>query len=148
MELKTRCAQRAAPTASKTFLEKWSTTILCVTLFLMPLVVMGSIKSLKVYANDIRQWLPSGFKEAVTYDDFVKRFGVDEMVVLSWDQCKLNNPTVSEFRLTLEKLELDGIRVFEKVISGQEMLTQIEGMGVSNRTARAPDSRIAGRPRW
>ncbi len=110
---------------------------MCVTLFLMPLVVMGSIKSLKVYANDIRQWLPSGFKEAVTYDDFVKRFGIDEMVVLSWDQCKLDNPVVSDLRLALENLEIDRVQAFEKVISGQEMVTQIEEMGVSNRAARA-----------
>ena len=32
----------------------------------------GATKSLKVYANDIRQWLPSGFEEAVTYDNFVE----------------------------------------------------------------------------
>jgi predicted RND superfamily exporter protein len=121
----------------KTFLEKWSTTILCVTLFLMPLVVMGSIKSLKVYANDIRQWLPSGFEEAVTYDSFVDRFGIDEMVVLSWDECKLDNPAVFQLQSALQEQRADGVLLFDKVISGPEMLAQIEDMGVSRRAARA-----------
>ena len=63
------------------------------------------------------------------------------MVVLSWDDCKLDNPVVLELQSDLKKQEIDGVRVFDKVISGQEMLGQIVAMGVSNRAAR---SRIQG----
>ena len=55
------------PDGRKTFLEKWTTTILCLSLFLLPLVVIGSLNSLKVQANDVRQWLPSGFEEAEVF---------------------------------------------------------------------------------
>ena len=120
----------------KTFLQKYSTTILCLTLFLLPLIVVGSLKSLKVYANDVRQWLPSGFEEAVTYDKFVTRFGIDEMVVLSWEDCKLNNPEVIQLQRSLQNLEIDGKEVFSRVVSGPDMLTQIESIGVSPATAR------------
>jgi predicted RND superfamily exporter protein len=129
--------QALRPDGSKTFLEKWSTTILCLTLFLMPLVVMGSIKSLKVYASDVRQWLPSGFEEAVTYDKFVERFGIDEMVVLSWEDCQLGNPQVVEFQRSLQNLEVDGKKIFSRVVSGPDMLAQIMDVGVSRKTAHA-----------
>ena len=129
------------PDGRKTFLAKWSTTILCITLFLLPFIVTGAVKSLKVYASDIRQWLPSGFEEAVTYDEFVKRFGIDEMVVLSWDQCKLGNPVVANLQTALKNLKLDEVPVYDRVISGQQMLAQIQDGGVSARNAR---SRIQG----
>ena len=105
-------------------------------MFLLPLIVVGSLKSLKVYANDVRQWLPSGFEEAVTYDNFVTRFGIDEMVVLSWEDCKLNNPEVIQLQRSLQNLEIDGKEVFSRVVSGPDMLTQIESIGVSPSTAR------------
>ncbi|MFT5303200.1 MAG: putative RND superfamily exporter protein [Mariniblastus sp.] len=129
--------QARNPDGRKTFLEKWSTVILCVALFFMPLVLLGSIKSLKVYANDISQWLPSGFEEKQTYDDFQMRFGADEMMVLTWDECTLDNPVVTEFQNALIAHEIDGERVFDRVISGKQMLAQIESAGVTNRTARA-----------
>ena len=94
------------PDGSRTFLAKWSTTILCVTLFIAPLVVMGSIKSLRVSATDIRQWLPTDFEEAVTYDKFLDRFGIDEMVVLSWEDCKIGNPEVAQLRRAFQAATL------------------------------------------
>ena len=107
----------------------------------MPLVVMGSIKSLKVYANDVRQWLPNGFEEAETYDSFLELFAVDEMVVLSWEDCKLDNPVVLDFQRELEKAEIDGQRVFSRVTSGPSMLGQLNDIGVSPSKAL---SRIRG----
>lgn len=129
------------PDGRKTFLEKWSTTILCVSLFFVPLIVLGSIKSLKVQANDVRQWLPSGFEEAVVYDEFVARFGIDEMLVLSWEECKLGNPKIGELQTALQDAESDGQKLFDRVISGPGVLEQIQDIGVSRKAA---ESRIRG----
>ncbi|MDG1510664.1 MAG: MMPL family transporter [Mariniblastus sp.] len=121
-----------------TFLAKWSTTILCVTLFLAPLVIMGSIKSLRVSATDIRQWLPTDFEEAVTYDKFLDRFGIDEMVVLSWEDCKLGNPEVTQLRKAFQEAtlpdpageDLPRLPAFSKVMSGEQMLYQLKDSGL------------------
>ncbi|MDG1875145.1 MAG: MMPL family transporter [Mariniblastus sp.] len=129
------------PDGRKTFLEKWSTTILCISLFFAPLIIMGSVKSLKVQANDVRQWLPSGFEEAVVYDEFVSRFGIDEMLVLSWEDCKLGNPKIQEFQTALEDAEANGKKLFNRVISGPTVLQQIRDVGVSRKTA---ESRVRG----
>ena len=118
------------PDGRKSFLAKWATTILCISLFFVPLIVMGSIKSLEVQANDVRQWLPSGFQEAKIYDEFVSRFGIDEMVVLSWEDCKIDNPEIREFQAALESLESGGQKMFSRVVSGPDILEQIEAIGV------------------
>lgn len=129
------------PDGRKTFLEKWATTILCLSLFFVPLIVMGSIKSLKVQSNDVRQWLPSGFEEARIYDEFVSRFGIDEMVVVSWQDCKIDNPEVREFQDALVATESDGQKMFSRVVSGPDILEQIQSIGVSRKEA---EHRIQG----
>ena len=53
----------------------------------------------------MRHWLPNGFEEAVTYDWFQNEFDVDEMVVISWEGCQLDDPRVSTLREALEKAE-------------------------------------------
>ena len=91
---------------------------------------MGSIKSLRVSATDIRQWLPTDFEEAVTYDKFLNRFGIDEMVVLSWEDCKIGNPEVGQLRKAFEDAtlpdpsgqDLPALNAFSKVMSGERML--------------------------
>ena len=118
-----------------TFLQRRSTMILCLTLFLLPLVGMGAVKSLKVYASDVRQWLPSGFQEGETYDWFVEEFGIDEMVVLSWPGCTLDDPRVPAMREALEEAaDKDGL-IFQRCITGPDMLRQLKSAGVSSKTA-------------
>ncbi|MFM7118420.1 MAG: hypothetical protein ACKO0N_17475, partial [Planctomycetota bacterium] len=63
-----------------------------ILLLTMPFVVWGGIGVLSRFSNDIRQWLPKGFVEAEQYDWFIQHFGVDEMVVVSWEDCNLNDP--------------------------------------------------------
>lgn len=125
------------PDGRKTFLAKWSTTILCLSMFALPLIVLGSVKSLKVYANDVRQWLPSGFTEAVIYDEFEKRFGVDEMVVLSWEDCKIDNPQVLEFQRKLIDAKIDGKPIFDRVVSGPDTIAGLGDIGVTEGRAKA-----------
>ncbi len=124
-----------------TFLERWSTVILCFTLFLLPLIGMGAAKSLKVYASDVRQWLPRGFDEATTYDQFVAEFGIDEMVVISWPGATMTDPRVTAMREALEEQQLENGPMFSKVVCGPDMLAQVRSVGVDESTAL---SRIKG----
>ena len=113
----------------KTFLENWATLILCITLFLLPVVLTGTVRALKVYKSDIRQWLPDGFEESKTYDDFLKRFGGDEMIVISWEDCTIDNLQVRTFQEALEnvtvpvKTEVNGVtpevetKLFSRVLT-------------------------------
>ena len=133
-----KLADALEPDGKKTFLAKWSTIILCLSLFAVPLIVMGSIKSLKVQANDVRQWLPSGFEEAEVYDEFVHRFGIDEMMAISWKGCTLDDPRVEDFQAALESAKgKEGDLLFSRVVSGPHILDQIQAASVGYSTAEA-----------
>jgi predicted RND superfamily exporter protein len=112
------------------FLARWSTPILCLTLFLLPLIGFGAAKSLKVYANDVRQWLPEGYEEAATYDAFLNKFGIDEMAVMSWPECRIDNPDVIAFQEELKLVGDEEGLYFQKVTSGPQVLAQLEAIGV------------------
>ena len=150
-----RRAFRSSPTpiaidsdGRKTFLEKWSTLILCIALFLLPVVLTGTVRSLKVYKSDIRQWLPDGFEESKTYDSFLERFGGDEMIVVSWEGCTIKNPRVRAFQEALEqvtvpvKVETDtGVsevetKLFSRVLTGPDLIATIQSAGVRAAVAK------------
>ena len=124
------------PEGKRTFLEKWSTTILCLTLFAMPFVLTGAVKSLKVYRSDVWQWLPKGFEEAKVYNSFKERFGVDEMVVVSWEGCRIDQPQLRQLQEALEQIEIDGNKLFSQIITGPDIVARIRRGGVSESSAR------------
>ena len=124
-----------------TFLQKYSTLILCVALFTIPFVGQSALRALKVYSSDVMQWLPSKFEQADTYRWFKKEFGVDEMLVLSWPDCTLNDPRLQKVQTALENAQMNGQPTFARVTSGPRMLQKIVDGGVSERRAR---SRLQG----
>ena len=96
----------------------------------------GAAKSLRVYANDVNQWLPKGFRRSQKVPLVSgSHFGVDEMVVASWEDCKLDNPAVDRFEWALEDLKENGIPIFDRVVSGPEMLDEIKNVGCSENAA-------------
>ena len=150
-----RRAFRSSPTpiaidsdGRKTFLENWATFILCVTLFLLPVVLTGTVRALKVYKSDIRQWLPDGFEESKSYDEFLERFGGDEMIVISWEDCTIDNLQVRSFQEALEnatvpiKTQVNGAasevetKLFSRVLTGPDLIATIERSGVRHQVAK------------
>lgn len=123
------------------FLVKRHWLILCLGAFLLPILLMGASKSLRVYKSDIQQWLPKGFAEAETYEEFVSRFGVDEMVVISWEGATLEDPRVTYLQNALLEQRLGDQPMFLRVTSGPEFLSRLLTTGISRDSAL---SRIAG----
>lgn len=98
---------------------------------------MGAISSQKVHSNDVKQWLPKNFQAAKDYDWFIERFGVDEMIVVSWEGCKLDDVRVNEFRVFLEREKTaDGKKVFHRVVTADTMVASIEEVGISGKQAQ------------
>ena len=120
-----------------TFLQKYSLLILCVALFAIPIVGQASVRALRVYSTDVMQWLPSNFEQAKTYLWFKDKFGVDEMMVISWPGCTLSDPRVAKVQTALEAAQLDGQPTFARVNSGPKMVQQIVDVGNSRRRAEA-----------
>ena len=124
-----------------TVIQRWAKPILFVLALVLPVLLWGASKSLRVYKSDIHQWLPQGFEEAKVYEKFVKLFGVDEMVVISWPGAVLDDPLVPAFQRALLEQQLDGNPMFLRVVSGPELLSRIENANVSENAAL---NRVAG----
>ena len=120
-----------------TFLQKYSTLILCIALFAIPIVSQSAVRALKVYSSDVTQWLPSKFEQAETYDWFKNEFGVDEMMVVSWEGCTLTDPRLQQVQAALEQAQMNEQPAFDSVTSGPDMLQRILDVGVSERLAKA-----------
>lgn len=76
--------------------KRASVVVLVLFALAAPIVAFGARGALKSTSNDPRQWLPKDFPETDTYDWFERSFGTDEIAVVSWPQCTLDNVKVSE----------------------------------------------------
>jgi predicted RND superfamily exporter protein len=59
----------------------------------------------------VHEWLPKGREERTVYDNFVQAFGNDQIILVSWDGCTVDDPRLQAFRQQLEQQ----IRVSEAV---------------------------------
>jgi hypothetical protein len=57
----------------------------------MPALLYGAIGAFKSNTNNILDWLPESFEETQRLFDFVRRFGSDEILVISWEGCTLGD---------------------------------------------------------
>ena len=121
--------------------DRWSLAILMVASLLLPIIAFGAVKAMKIAPTDVRKLLPTDFEEAKIYDQFQSRFGVDEMIVASWEACTIDNPAVLEFQDALVNARDEEGKLFVDVTSGIKMRYQIESAGVPTHIA---SQRISG----
>lgn len=50
----------------------------------------------------VHDWLPEGKPERIRYEKFVADFGNDQVVLISWDDCQLEDPRLVEFQKQLQ----------------------------------------------
>ncbi len=111
------------------------TTVLVCLVLALPWLGWGVVRALQSNNNDPRQWLPLGFDEADTYAWFQECFGRDEMTVVSWPGCTLEDDRVDKLAAVLT--EVDGPGWFERVFTGPQLVRKLAGksIGVSRSTA-------------
>ena len=86
----------------------------------------------KTSENDVKQWLPKGFEEAKRHTWFTEHFGVDEMIVASWQGCTVDDPRLNEFAEKLRKQKMaDGTRIYTQVRTGTELIRSIQDTGIA-----------------
>lgn len=115
-------------------------TLIALVVLTSPLVFWQGSLAFTRFENDIYQWLPRGFREAQEYEWFKERFGVDEMVVISWPGCvdsslatSSEGTAMAEQESPLERLasELRELRneraelYFDRVTTGAEILDRL-----------------------
>ena len=74
------------------FYERYSVWILAILVFLLPMVVVGTIKAKGNNRNDVKGWLPLEYPETKTYRFFRENFQGEEFILVSWDGCTMDDP--------------------------------------------------------
>lgn len=110
-------ARRGSPSAR---FSRLSVLVLLVAVVAAPVVIYGALGALRSTSNDPRQWLPRDFAETDRYDWFQSRFGTDEIAVVSWPGCDLQDPRVGELSAALLKSPF-----FDRVRSGQSVVQEL-----------------------
>jgi predicted RND superfamily exporter protein len=97
----------------------------------IPFVIYGAVSALRSTSNDPRQWLPRTFAETSKYDWFQQHFGSDEIAVVSWPGCTLDDPRVTRLAKSLEESDL-----FDRALTGPRVLRELmQRPGGLSRTA-------------
>ena len=104
--------------SSRSRFTRFAILVLLLAALAAPFVVRGALGALNSTSNDPRQWLPQDFAETDLYDWFHERFGSDEIAVVSWPGCDLQDPRVGELSDALSQSPY-----FSRVRSGPSVLT-------------------------
>jgi predicted RND superfamily exporter protein len=125
------------PTMNQLSRRRLAPLILVGTILCLPLIGYGVHRTVESNCNDVRQWLPSGIVETQEYDWFVEQFGSDEIVVVSWPGCNLDDSridlaagalaqwTSSGTAPTAVDASADRPRYFKNVVTGRELLAEL-----------------------
>ncbi len=81
-------------------LSSFSGWAVLVSLLLLPLVIYTALQ-MRIGAADVHAWLPEGRPVRQRYEEFVKAFGSDQFLVVSWEGCRIEDPRLSAFSAAL-----------------------------------------------
>ncbi|MDO4551699.1 MAG: MMPL family transporter [Planctomycetia bacterium] len=129
----------------KTFFEKYSKLIIFLLLLSLPIMGIGVSWSLQNMRNNMKEWLPGGSEEANRHSWFQKNFPMEQFILLSWEDCTLDDPrlpimkerllprkeikTVTENGETKEVEQVIhedfNLRFYEKIQTGNDLIQQM-----------------------
>lgn len=115
--------------------DRYSRVIIVCTLLTCPFLMYGARSVVANKHSDIREWLPSNFRESREYNWFKQHFEGDQLVIVSWEGCTLENPRVLQFAERLRSHGSDASttskRLFREIVIGSELIEQIADLNSS-----------------
>ena len=108
---------------SSRFFARRALPILCLVYFLIPFGIRGARFSVQRMKNDVKDWLPSSFKETREVEWFAEHFLGGRFVMVSWPGCSQDDP---RYHLFLKKLgaEMGDPPGAAEALQAQEMARQ------------------------
>jgi len=82
------------------------------------------LSKLQSNTEDVLQWLPDNSPERTLYDGFLKKFGSDDFVVVTWPGCTLGDPRLAHFCQRL--IDDDANDVIQSVINGVDVINRLD----------------------
>ena len=87
---------------------------------------------LQTNTEDVLQWLPDKSEARQEYNEFERKFGSDDFLVATWDDCTIEDPRLKLFCQKLKDNDADGL--IQSVFNGADIIDQLESeVGLSKK---------------
>ena len=115
---------------NRSFYARHAWRIIVGLMALIPAILWGVHQTFEHANNNVSQWLPQDYPETRTYQEFRRLFGSDDMAVVSWEGCTLDDDRLEKLALELvpppeKRRPGDGSEWFQEVITGQRVLEDL-----------------------
>ncbi len=81
----------------KNFFEEYGLRILCVVVFLLSFIWMGTKQTILSNSNSAEDWLPAQYQQTRDYKWYLENFPFESYVVVSWDGCEMGDDRIELF---------------------------------------------------
>lgn len=125
------------------FFPRYAVRILLAFACLLPCVGWGAWHAYDRRDNSVLGWLPEGSPVTRAYREFLRDFGPDETILVSWQGCTLDDPGLERLAVAVEEHRIgagggEAPRWFAAVTTGTRLRDRIaEAAGVDTSTATA-----------
>ncbi|MCC6508001.1 MAG: MMPL family transporter [Pirellulaceae bacterium] len=82
-------------------LDRWSRRAVICMMLLLPAILYGAVH-IPVGSAGVHEWLPDGRQDRERYERFLKEFGSDQFLLISWEGCQANDPRLPAFVAAIE----------------------------------------------
>jgi len=110
----------------KTYLRSIVFSRLLFFFLTFPLLLVGSVLCTTTFKNDLSSWLPSDSAARKDYLEHTNAFGPNEVMLVSWPTCTVDNPALSEIESKLRAGE--SAKYFSFVTSGYSIDRQLSDL--------------------
>ena len=73
--------------------------------------------------EDVVQWLPDSSPSRLLYNEFEKKFGSDDFLVVTWEDCTVDDPRLEY--LCNRIVEQDSDKLIQSVVSGADIIARL-----------------------
>lgn len=92
-----------------------------------PLMVLGVLKAMGTFRNDVADWLVRDSSVRTANESFLQQFGVGETLIVSWQGCTLSDTRLAVITEHLQSLQRDetqasGEQLFASVVTGSTLV--------------------------
>jgi len=78
-------------------MDRWSRWSVIAMVLLLPVIIYGAA-TVPIGVAGVHEWLPDGRIQRERYERFLRDFGNDQFVLISWDGCELGDARLAGFR--------------------------------------------------
>lgn len=113
-----------APTHRAETLAKLSRWFLVLVLLALPFILWGA-SHIKIGSASAHAWLPEGRAERARYEDFIKHFGSDQFLVVSWDGATLDDERLGAMANAIHRLDTSVPPLVSQIATSRDIFSSL-----------------------